>query len=216
MRVALVLGPTSDWPAMLAVAQAADSSAIDAIGLWDHFHSQRPDEALVGGWSTYGALAMATSRIKLTPMVLDRLNYPLGVLAKESSSLSILSGGRFELGIGAGAWRGEHEAWGQTFPDRSSRVQALEETVLALRRLWSGEQVTFEGEHVRLKDAATRPTPPAPPRVVVGAGASRRLIRSAVRYADEINVYDNPRAIDLARGEIEASGRPVALSLVAE
>lgn len=211
MRIAVTLIPTGDWPAVREAALAADSGGIDAIGLWDHFHSNRPEEALVGGWCTYGALAMLTERVRLTPMVLNHLSYPLGTLAKESASLAIVSGGRFELGIGAGGWPGEHEIWGQPFPSGPERVRILEEKVSALRGLWSGEPVRVAGEHVRLEGAASRPAPPVPPRVVVGGGV-RRLVHSAVRYADELNVGDDAGMIAVARREIEASGRRVALS----
>lgn len=211
MRIAVTLIPTGAWPAVREAALIADSGGIDAVGLWDHFHSNRPEEALVGGWSVYGALAMLTERVRLTPMVLNHLNYPLGTLAKESASLAILSGGRFELGIGAGGWPGEHEIWGQPFPSGAERVGMLEEKVSALRALWSGEPVTFGGEHVRLAGAASRPAPPVPPRVVVGGG-SRRLIRSAVRYADELNVGEDTETLAFARREIEAAGRDVSIS----
>jgi hypothetical protein len=72
--------------------------------------------------------------------------------------------------------------------------------------------VNFHGEHLRLTDAAVKPVPPVPPRIVVGVGSSRRLIRSAVTYADEINVYADEELIRFARQEIGASGRSVALS----
>ncbi|MDQ3855552.1 MAG: LLM class flavin-dependent oxidoreductase [Chloroflexota bacterium] len=215
MRLAVTLMPTGDWAAILSAARIADVGGLDAVGLWDHFHSQQPEEQLVGGWSAYGALAAATERIRLTPLVLDRLNHTLQGLAKESASLSIISGGRLELGIGAGGWRGEHEAWGQPFPGAGERVKALEETVLALRELWSGEPVSFEGEYIRLHRAACRPAPPHPPWVVVGASASRRLIRSAVTYADELNVDSDPSVLSFASQEIQASGRKVALSVIA-
>ncbi len=155
---------------------------------------------------------MATSRIHLVPMVIDRMNYLPGVLAKETSTLSILSGGRFELGIGAGDYFEEARAWGLEVPPAPARITGLKETITVLRRIWSGEQVTFEGDHLHLKNAASTPLPPTLPRVVIGAGRSRSLIRSAVAYADEINVYADDELIRFARQEIEASSRAVTLS----
>ena len=73
--------------------------------------------------------------------------------------------------------------------------------------------MTFEGEQVHLKNAASTPIPPAPPHVVVGAGGSRRLIRSAVEYADEVNVYADEDLIRFAHAEIAASQRPITLSV---
>jgi hypothetical protein len=85
--------------------------------------------------------------------------------------------------------------------------------LVGLRRIWSGEAVSFEGEQIHLTNAASTPVPPIPPRVVVGAGGSMRLISSAVEYADEINVYADEDLIRFARQEIEASGRAVSLSV---
>jgi alkanesulfonate monooxygenase SsuD/methylene tetrahydromethanopterin reductase-like flavin-dependent oxidoreductase (luciferase family) len=213
MRVGITLSPTGDWSAILQAAQLADRSGLDAVGFWDHYHSERPEWAYVCGWSAYGALALATERIHLLPMVICRLNYTTGVLAKETSVLSIISGGRFELGIGAGDYPPEYTAWHQPFPDATTRIQALEETITALRLIWQGDLVTYTGQHVQLTNAACGPIPPAPPRVVVGVGSSRRLIQSAVAYADELNIYSDAELLTYTRETIARSGRAVALSM---
>src|SRR5579884_2974879 len=101
MRIGVNLGPTGNWQALLKAAKRADELGFDAVGTLDHYHAEKPEWDWVSGWSLYGALAMITRKIKLTPMVLCRLNYLPGVLAKESSVLALMSGGRFELGIGA-------------------------------------------------------------------------------------------------------------------
>jgi len=201
-----------NWPDVLAIARAADQYGFDSISFLDHYHSQVLEQDYLCGWSLYGALAMATSRIHFVPMVIDRMNYLPGVLAKETSVLSIISGGRFELGIGAGDYFEEARAWGVPVPDATARIAGLRETITALREIWRGEKVTFEGEYIHLKDAACVPVPPAPPRVVVGVGNSKRLLRDAVRYADEVNVYSDDEFIQHARQAIEESGRDVALS----
>ena len=213
MRVAVTLSPTGDWPAILRAAQIADAQGLDAVGFWDHYHSERPEWAYVCGWSTYGALALATERIRLLPMVICRLNYTTGVLAKETSMLSIISGGRFEPGIGAGDYPKEYIAWHQPYPDAATRVKALEETIAALRLVWRGELVSYSGEQVELTDAGCTPAPPQPPRIVVGVGGSRRLLRSAVTYADELNVYSDDGIVDAARAAIAEAGRPIDLSV---
>jgi alkanesulfonate monooxygenase SsuD/methylene tetrahydromethanopterin reductase-like flavin-dependent oxidoreductase (luciferase family) len=92
-------------------------------------------------------------------------------------------------------------------------MAALAETVAALRQLWQGGAVTYAGEHVQLTNAACTPAPPAPPRVVVGVGGSRRLIRAAVAYADELNLYADPVILEYARQRIAVAGRPVTLSI---
>ena len=213
MRVGLTLSPTGNWPAVLEATRIADAEGLDAVGFWDHYHCEKPEWAYICGWSTYGALAAQTERIRLVPMVIARTNYLLGVLARETSMLSIISGGRFELGIGAGDYPQEAVAWGVEFPDAATRVAALEEAVAALREIWKGQLVTFEGEHFHLKDAACTPAPETPPRVVVGAGNSKRMIRSAVRYADEINLYGDEAILEYAKEQVVASGRDIAISV---
>ncbi len=213
MRVGVILSPVGDWQAILESAKIADAGGLDAVGFWDHYHSEKPEWAYVCGWSAYGMLAAATQRIKLTPMVICRLNYTLGVLAKESAILAIASGGRFELGIGAGDYPIEYSAWHQPFPDATTRVEALEETIAVLRKIWQGGAVTYSGKHVQLTDAACTPVPPSPPRVVAGVGGSRRMIRSAVAYADELNLYGDEELVKFARAEVAQSGRPIDLSI---
>src|SRR6266540_2149816 len=200
-------------PAILAAARAADQCGLAAVGFWDHYHSEQPEWAYVCGWSAYGAIAASTERIRLVPMVLCRLSYTLGVLAKESAILSIASGGRFELGIGAGDYPAEYTAWHQPFPDAATRVKALEETIAALRLIWQGGAVTYAGEYVQLTDAACTPVPPVAPWVVAGVGGSRRMIRSAVAYADELNLYSEEELVKFARAEVAQSGRPIDLSV---
>ena len=143
MRIGVNIGPTGDWPAMLAAAKEADALGFDAVSFLDHYHTDEPQWPYICGWSAYGAIAMATSRIHLVPMVIDRLNYLPGVLAKEASTLSILSSGRFELGIGAGDYFQEARAWGLPVPPAPERIAGLQETITILRRIWSGEIVTF-------------------------------------------------------------------------
>lgn len=213
MRIGLIFGPTGDWNAIMKAAQIADNSNLDAIGFWDHYHSEKPEWAMVCGWSAYGALALTTKRIHLVPMVIDRMNYLPGVLAKETSMLSLISSGRFELGIGAGDYFKEARAWGIPVPDALTRIAQLKETVAVLHQIWRGELVTYQGEHLHLKDAACTPVPPGAPRVVVGAGNSRRLIHSAVEYADEINVYPDEEIIRFARDEMMAAQRSIKLSV---
>jgi alkanesulfonate monooxygenase SsuD/methylene tetrahydromethanopterin reductase-like flavin-dependent oxidoreductase (luciferase family) len=213
MEIGVVLSPTGDWPAILAAAKAADQRGLSAVGFWDHYHSEKPEWAYVCGWSAYGALAASTERIRLVPMVLCRLSYTLGVLAKESAILSIASGGRFDFAIGAGDYPPEYAAWHQPFPSAAERIAALAETIEALRMLWGGGQVTYSGAHVQLTDAACTPIPPTPPRVVVGVGGSRRLIASAAQYADELNLYGDPAVWEYAEQQVAQAGRAVDLSV---
>jgi alkanesulfonate monooxygenase SsuD/methylene tetrahydromethanopterin reductase-like flavin-dependent oxidoreductase (luciferase family) len=213
MRIAALLTPVAEWPAIIEAAHAADAAGLDAVGFWDHYHSAQPDWAYVAGWSAFGAIAARTERVRLLPMVLNNLHYEPGVLAKESSILARLSGGRFELGIGAGDWPASFDAWGRPFPPVDERLDRLVETVEALRLLWTGTPTSYAGRHVRLDGAICTPAPTAAPRVVVGAGGSRRALERAIPIADEVNVYDDRTLIAEARQRLADSGRPTSLSV---
>jgi alkanesulfonate monooxygenase SsuD/methylene tetrahydromethanopterin reductase-like flavin-dependent oxidoreductase (luciferase family) len=213
VRIGVALSPNGDWPAIVAAAGLADELGLDSVGLWDHYHSERPEWAYVAGWSAHAALAAATTRVGIVPMVLCNLNHRLGQLAKETSTLAIVSGGRFELAIGAGDYPVEYRAWHEPFPDAVTRLELLEETVAALRELWTGGPVTMAGRHVRLTDAVSTPAPPLPPRVVVGVGSSRRMIASAAAYADELNVYADEAILAHARERLARLGRDVPVSM---
>ncbi len=212
MRIGVNLGPTADWTAVLEAAKRADSYGFNAVSFLDHYQAARPEWGYVCGWSLYGALAMATTRIKLVPMVICRLNYLPGVLAKETAMLSIISNGRFELGIGAGDYFEEMHAWGVPVPKASERIEGLKEMIQVLQRAWKGEEITFEGTHIRVHNGLCVPSPAVAPRIVVGVGNSRSLLRSAVEYADEVNVYADEKMIREAYREVEASGRKIAVS----
>ena len=213
MRIGAVLSPVQEWSAIVEAARVADDVGLDAVSFWDHYHSPKPEWGYVCGWSAYGYLAALTSQVKFVPMVLNNLHYEPGVLAKESSILAIASGGRFELGIGAGDWPDSFAAWGRPYPDANTRIAVLAETLSALRRLWAGEAVTVDGQHVRLVDAICTPAPAVPPRVVIGVGSSRRTLRTAIEIADEVNVYAEPAIVKAAREEIDRSARSVDISL---
>jgi alkanesulfonate monooxygenase SsuD/methylene tetrahydromethanopterin reductase-like flavin-dependent oxidoreductase (luciferase family) len=208
-----VLSPVADVTAVVEAARVADEAGLDAVGLWDHYHSGRPEWGYVSGWSTYGAIAAATRRVRLVPMVLNNLHYEPGVLAKETAMLSLASGGRFELGIGAGDWPHSFAAWGRPFPPRDDRVARLAETVEALRLVWTGQPATYRGRHVELHEAICTPPPAVPPRVVIGVGKSPLLLERVASIADEVNVYDDERVVRPAL-DGRARGGPLVSSFV--
>lgn len=81
MRIVAVLSPVADWRAIVEAAQLADAAGLDGIGLWDNYHSAQPDWGHIAGWSAYGALAAATSRVRLVPMVMNTPHFQPGVIA---------------------------------------------------------------------------------------------------------------------------------------
>lgn len=211
MRIGAVLSPVADWAQVVDGARAADEAGLDAIGLWDHYHSARPEWAYVCGWSAYGALAAATRHVRLVPMVLNNLHYEFGVLAKESSILSLVSDGRFELGLGGGDWPASFAAWGRDFPARERRVQLLEETIEAIKLVWTGQPVNYRGRHIQLDGATCTPVPSQPPRIVVGVGKSGYLAARVASAVDELNVYDDEAIVDAALRARTETGVSVSL-----
>ncbi len=213
MRIVAILSPVADWSAVLEAAVTADELGLDGVGLWDHYHSEKPEWAYIAGWSAHAAIAHATRRVRIVPAVLNTLHYELGVLAKESSALSAISGGRFEMAVGAGDWPRSFAAWGRPFPPRDERVGRLKETVMLLRRLWSGEAVTWDGEHHTLEGAICVPAPAQSPRVVVGVGNSYTLAEALIAQADELNVYADESMLGRTRELIASTGRDVEISM---
>ena len=141
-------------------------------------------------WTTLSALAAETSRVRLTPLVLANTYRPPAVFAKMVSTLDVISNGRLEVGIGAGGGRGDHLASGLDFPSTAVRVRMLEESVELMQRLWTEEEVTFEGNYYTLSGARNLPGPvqkPHPPFLIGGHG-ERHLFRAVARYADICNV----------------------------
>ena len=108
-------------------------------------------------WTTLSALAAETSRIRITPLVLANTYRHPAVFAKMASTLDVISNGRLEVGIGAGGGRGDHLASGLEFPPTSVRVKMLEESIEMMKRLWTEDEVTFEGEYYSLNGARNLP-----------------------------------------------------------
>ena len=169
-------------------------------------------------WTTLSALAAETSRIRLTPLVLANTYRPPAVFAKMASTLDVISNGRMEVGIGAGGGRGDHQAAGLDFPPTSVRVEMLEESVDMMKRLWTEEEVSFEGRYYTLAGAKNDPKPvqkPHPPFLIGGHG-QRHLFRAVARYADICNVgfemdLDEHRAsLDALEGHCRNVGRDLS------
>ena len=169
-------------------------------------------------WTTLSALAAETSRIRLTPLVLANTYRHPAVFAKMASTLDVISNGRVEVGIGAGGSRGDHRASGLDFPSTSVRVRMLEEAIEMMKRLWTGEEVTFEGRHYTLTGAKNDPAPvqkPHPPFLIGGHG-QRHLFRAVAKNADICNVgfemdLDEHRAtLDALREHCRNVGRDLS------
>lgn len=141
-------------------------------------------------WTTLSALAAETERIRLTPLVLANLYRPPALLAKMSSTLDVISRGRFELGIGAGGDKADHLASGYSFPSTPVRVEMLEEAVGLIKKLWTEAEVNSQGRYYTLQEAANTPKSvqaPHPP-VLIGGHGEAYLLKAVARHADICNI----------------------------
>lgn len=141
-------------------------------------------------WTTLSALVAETQRLRVIPMVLANLYRPPALLANMVATLDVISGGRVELGIGAGGGRGDHLAAGYPFPSTSARVNMLEESLEIIKRLWTEPKVDFAGRHYTLSGASCEPKPvqqPHPP-VLIGGHGERHVLRAVAKHADICNI----------------------------
>jgi alkanesulfonate monooxygenase SsuD/methylene tetrahydromethanopterin reductase-like flavin-dependent oxidoreductase (luciferase family) len=173
LRVGIFTVPDATDPeATIGQVLAADNSGLDLVGIQDHPYQWRYFDT----WTLLAYLAGRTERVRLVP---DVVNLPLrqpAILAKAAASLDLLSGGRVELGIGAGAFWDAVEAMGGPRRTPKESVDALEEAIAILRAFWSGERsISFEGEHYRVKGAHPGPAPAHRIGIWVGAYGPRML-----------------------------------------
>jgi alkanesulfonate monooxygenase SsuD/methylene tetrahydromethanopterin reductase-like flavin-dependent oxidoreductase (luciferase family) len=162
------------------LARRADELGLDLIGIQDHPYQWRFLET----WTLIGDLLARTERIRLFP---DVANLPLrnpALIAKQAASLDLLSGGRFELGLGAGAFWEAIAAMGGPVRSGGQALKALEEAILIIRAFWSGERtIAFEGEHYWVKGLHPGPQPAHPIGIWLGVGKPRALALAG-RLAD--------------------------------
>jgi alkanesulfonate monooxygenase SsuD/methylene tetrahydromethanopterin reductase-like flavin-dependent oxidoreductase (luciferase family) len=181
VRVGIFVVPDATDP-VSTVGQilAADETGLDFVGVQDHPYQRR----FFDTWTLLSYLAGRTERVRFLP---DVLNLPLrspAVVAKSAASLDLLSGGRVELGLGAGAFWDAVEAMGGPRRTAKESVDALEEALAIIRGFWSGERsVSFEGDHYRVKGMHPGPPPAHPVGIWLGAYGPR-MLRLTGRLAD--------------------------------
>jgi F420-dependent oxidoreductase-like protein len=181
------------WPRFAALAARCEALGFEALFRSDHYRSPVGDEQrdCLDAWATLAGLAAVTKRIRLGTLVSPATFRHPSELAKVVATVDHISGGRVELGIGAGWFEREHAELGFPFPALDARMAMFAEQVEIVVGEWSGEPVWFAGEHYTLTGGQSLPRPlqrPHPPIVVGGAGG-RRTVDVAVRFAAEYNTY---------------------------
>jgi F420-dependent oxidoreductase-like protein len=166
---------------------ALEFERLDFDSLWvcDHVYGvPLPTLPIFEAWTELAAIAALTERVELGTLVTPPFFRNPGLLAKQVATVDHVAGGRVIVGLGAGWFQPEFEAYGLPFPKLGERMGALEELAQILPRLWSEERVSFEGKHFRLRDALCEPKPVRRPPLLVGGGGERRLMGVAARHAD--------------------------------
>jgi len=183
---------------MRALWRKLDTSGVDWISAWDHFYEAPPKggtEPHFEALATLGALAAETSRARIGCLVFYIGYRNPALLAKAATTLDHISGGRFELGIGAGWHVWEASAYGYPFPDIGSRLDMLEEAVQIIRRMLTEERTTFSGLHYQVDNASCLP-PPVQPRlpIWIGGVGEKRTLKIVADHADGWNAaYLSPQ-----------------------
>jgi F420-dependent oxidoreductase-like protein len=198
MRVSLFIEPHrgATYDDQLRLARHAEAAGFEGLLRADHYQAMGADAGLPGptdAWITLAGLARETTTLRLGTLVNSvtfRLPGPLSVIVAQ---VDAMSGGRIELGLGAGWFEREHTSYGIPYPPLAERFDRLEEQLAILTGLWTtpdGATFSYDGKHYQLLDAPALPKPvqrPHPP-IIVGGRGPRRTPELAGRYADEFNM----------------------------
>lgn len=212
MRFAVMVEPQRGlaYEDLLAVARVTEAAGYEALHRADHLGSfgEGAERNATEAWTTLAGLARETTSLRLGVLVSPITFRHPALLARMAATVDRMSGGRLEVGLGAGWVEQEHRRNGISFPRVGVRTEMLDEAATLLRRLWTGKPTTFAGTYYQLDDAQVLPTPiqqPHPPIIFGGQGRPRGLALAA-RHADEYNFLAvSPAGMVERRGEILAA-----------
>src|SRR5438309_678493 len=191
-----------EWPQMLDLWQKADAWGYDSLWGFDHFYPvfMDPEGPCLEGWTALAALAQATRRARIGLLVSGNSYRHPCVTAKMAATLDHVSGGRLNLGIGAGWFEVEHRAFGIEFKSTAARLAALDEACRIILGMFTDSRTTVHGKHYTVTDAIGQPKPvqkPHPP-IMIGGKGRQVLLRIVARYADMWNIgasAEEPRGV---------------------
>jgi F420-dependent oxidoreductase-like protein len=178
------------WQRSQGVARKAEELGYDHLWVYDHVETvpTREPEHVFEAWTVMTALAHITRRLRLGQLVTCAAYRNPAMLAKQAACVDVMSGGRLLFGIGAGWYEAEYRAYGWAFPAARERLRLLDETLTAVRLLWTEKQTTFTGHYIRLDGAFCDPKPLQQlPPVWVGGGGEQVTLAIAARHADATN-----------------------------
>jgi len=175
------------WPEVAAMARAAEEAGFDSVWLGDHllYRDARGERGPWEAWTLLAALAAATERVTLGPLVACAAFHPPGLIAKMAATVDEVSGGRFVLGLGAGWNETEFRGFGLPYDRRVSR---FEEAFAIVRGLLAGERVTVAGSHWQADDAVLLPAPARRTPLMIGSNGPR-VLRATLPHVDAWNTW---------------------------
>lgn len=172
--------------------------------VWLDDHLMYGNRPILECWSTLTALSAVTTHIRLGTMVTCASFRNPALLAKIAATVDVISGGRLEFGIGAGVQEAEHRAYGFPFPAASARIERLREAVEIIKKLWTEEKASYEGEHYSIKEAFCEPKPlqkPHPP-ITIGGSGEKSTLKVTAQHADRYDWGYVP-SLELYRHKLE-------------
>ena len=178
------------WARWRRVAEVVDTLGFESLWRSDHLFSlfDVPDRPGLDTWTSLAALATMTRRIRFGPLVCPITFHHPSLLARQAAAVDELSGGRLELGVGAGWHDREHQAFGIPYPPVGERIRRLDEAVRVIRALWQDGPAQFAGRYYRLDGAVGWPKPVQRPRIpVIIGGKGPRVLEVVAKHADEWN-----------------------------
>jgi alkanesulfonate monooxygenase SsuD/methylene tetrahydromethanopterin reductase-like flavin-dependent oxidoreductase (luciferase family) len=182
-------GPDA-WARSVELAESAESLGYDHLWVYDHVETvpRREPSHVFEAFTMLAALSQRTTRVGLGQLVTCASYRNAGLLAKEAACVDVYSGGRLILGIGAGWFHEEYHSYGYEYRSDRQRLAVLDETLEVVRRMWTEETVTFDGDHLHFDGAYCDPKPvQQPPPILVGGGGEQINLRIAARRADMTN-----------------------------
>jgi F420-dependent oxidoreductase-like protein len=182
---------SQQWPTILSVARTIEASGYESVWVYDHFHTVPvpTQEVTYEAWILMAALAATTDTVRLGQMcTCNGYRHP-SYLAKAAVSIDAISSGRLEMGIGAGWYEHEFNGYGYPFPKPSVRIGELDEAVEIMKRMWTEDEVTFDGKFYKLDGAICQPKPVQQPHIPfwIAGGGEKLTLNIAARYASYAN-----------------------------
>lgn len=208
------IDPAEHWSTMKRLALAAEAGPWESLWVYDHFHTTPvpSEEATHEAWTLMAAFGAVTDRIRLGQMCTCMGYRNPAYLAKVAATVDHVSGGRLEMGIGAGWYEHEWRAYGYGFPDAPERLRMLDQGVQILHQAWTRGYADLDGEHYRVNGAIVRPLPVQAGGIPiwVAGGGEKVTLRIAAQYARYTNFNGGPeefaRKSEILRGHCERLG----------